>query len=195
MCHPYLPRTGPLPAIGAVHVGRAGLTVPPGHPQMAPLATAVLGTLFTPCGCPAIGGEPGLFARTPLVPAPPELRLSSPLIADCYSCCIPSSQASGIESSARCWFISPRPWPGWWPSPVPPRAVPCRAVPVLPPPALMGLMASAGESTEPCRAQPWRASGFLCHPQRVCLSVCLSLWVSQSLSVPSQGAEHPWAPL
>lgn len=69
------PAQDPCPLSGPCTQAGAGLTVPPGHPQMPPLATVVVGTLFTPCGCPAIGAVPVLSPCTPRVPPLPALPI------------------------------------------------------------------------------------------------------------------------
>lgn len=138
---------------------------------------------------------------------------SVPVRADCYSGCVPpfaslrlfkKAHGAGLshlpprragESSPRRRAVLPgaaQPCPAVGSTRGRPQPL-HRAVPrwgSCPGPALAGGL-SGGEGTEPCRrSAPGVPQGFLWHPQRVCLSV----WVSPSLSAPSWGAEQRRGP-
>lgn len=123
---------------------------------LASAATVVLGTLFTPCGCPAISSDPllspclPLLMRCPLLPTLPQPQLSPALPsvpgrADCYSSCIPSSQASGFLKKPRVLFPHTLPLARLVAQPCP-----CCAVPGPVSARSLGTV-SAGEGTEPCQ--------------------------------------------
>lgn len=151
---------------------------------MLPLASAapvVLGTLFTPCGCPAISGAPllspclPLLMLCPLLPTLPEPQLSPALPsvpgrADCYSSCIPSSQASGFLKKPTVLFPHTLPLARLVAQPCP-----CCALPGPVSARSLGTV-SAGEGTEPCQL-----SAPPCHRFPVSVRLAFSI-SSRSLS-------------
>lgn len=109
-----------------------------------------------------LSGDPVLSLCLPLVMMHCPLLLPLPELwlgqADCYSSCISSSQASGFLKQPR--VLGPLQAGGSGLSLPVPGPAPARS---------QGTM----QRHRAVQAQPWPATGFLCHPQRLCLPVWL----------------------